>query len=182
MRPAMQTVPFFLFLLVCAGMPAAAQTVKPLDDAALASETGGFSTPGGLQFNFGAMVSTYVDGRLALQSQLTWTAQGPVTTSTATASDDAIAAARAAGIQIGGTPAGAFIPGINGGTFVLHDLDGQHLDDVVVNTADNRDIRQETSIYLNIPDLPQYQAASAAQQAQMQLQDSVDSALSQLSH
>lgn len=52
---------------------------QPLSDDELSGLRGGFTTPGGVTFGFGAVIRSYVDNKLALQTQLTWTPQGVVT-------------------------------------------------------------------------------------------------------
>jgi N-acetylmuramoyl-L-alanine amidase len=54
-------------------------SLLPIGDDELASARGGFSV-GGVDFNFGASVQTLVNGQLALQTNLQWTAAGAVVT------------------------------------------------------------------------------------------------------
>ena len=58
---------------------------------------------------------------------------------------------------------GLYLPGENGGTVVLHDLGDGRIGSVVLNTADNRNIRQETVINLDIPQLQNLQQDYAGQ-------------------
>lgn len=48
-----------------------------VSNAELSGLRGGFFTAGGVQFDFGASIRTMVNGQLALQTNLTWTPQGP---------------------------------------------------------------------------------------------------------
>jgi hypothetical protein len=48
-----------------------------ISNAELSGMRGGFFTAGGAQFDFGASIKTMVNGQLALQTNLTWTPQGP---------------------------------------------------------------------------------------------------------
>jgi hypothetical protein len=48
-----------------------------VSNAELSGMRGGFFTAGGAQFDFGASIKTMVNGQLALQTNLTWTPQGP---------------------------------------------------------------------------------------------------------
>ena len=167
--------------LACVAVPAHAQLA--LDDSTLDAQTAGFRTPDGLEFNFGAVVSTYVDGSLALRTRLIWTDQGAVdvveTGQVSNISGDALAA----GIDLGDMAAsGLFVPGANGGTAVLHDLGDGRIASVIANTADNRDIRQETVINLSIPDFAAYQTDVATQQAQLRIHDTVGRALETALH
>ncbi len=157
--------------------PVAAQDGPPLDNVELEREVGGFQTPSGLEIGFGAEVRTYVDGKLALQTRLTWTDMGAVQTTTAADGGD-VSGAADAGINIGGVPGtGLFVPGNNGGTVVLHGLDSDHISGLVFNTADNRDIRQEVNVTLNVPNLTQFQKDVVGQKFDLRLQDTVARAL-----
>lgn len=143
----------------------------------LESQVGGFQTPTGLEIGFGAEVRTYVDGKLALQTRLTWTDQGAVQTTEGHGNGD-LSGAAGAGINIGGAPgAGLYVPGDNGGTVVLHGLDSDQISGMIFNTADNRDIRQEVNVTLNVPDLTQFQKDVAGQKLDMRIQDTIGRAL-----
>ncbi len=151
----------------------------PLSLEELKAQVGGLRTPDGIEFGLGAIITTYVDGQQALQSHLTWTDQGVVETTDGAGS---LAGAAGAGINIGGNAPGLYLSGENGGTVVLHDLGDGRIGSVVLNTADNRDIRQETVINLDIPQLQQLQQDYSSQKLQMNLQDSVSRALENVNH
>lgn len=155
----------------------AAAEPAPLSDDELDEQRGGLRTPTGVEFGFGAVVDTYVDGKLALRSQLTWTPSGAVQTNSGPTTPDLGAAAAAAGIKLAAGASGTYIPGANGGTVVLSTLNPNQVVNTVLNTADNRDIRQNTTINLSLPDLQQYQAASRAAQMALKLQDGITSAI-----
>lgn len=53
--------------------------VYPMSPTELAAERGGLMTPFG-EINFGAVLRTIVDGKVALETQLIWTPNGPVQT------------------------------------------------------------------------------------------------------
>jgi hypothetical protein len=53
--------------------------VRLVSDRELAGMRGGFFTASGAQFDFGASIRTMVNGKLALQTDLKWTAAGPIT-------------------------------------------------------------------------------------------------------
>ena len=173
-----------LAVLALSALPAVAAAQTQLSDAELAQQVGGLRTPTGVDFNFGAVIRTYVDGDLALQSHLTWTDQGAVeTVDTGAATANLSAQAAAAGIHIpGGVTTGTLIPGDNGATVVLHDLASDRVASLVLNTADNRNIRQDTAITLDLPNMTQYQSDTIHQQMQMNLQDAVGRALESATH
>ena len=112
-------------------------------------------TPIGLDIGFAAQVRTYVDGQLALETKLAWTDQGPQIQR----SGD-LAATTAQGLGAGWS---AVLPGAEGGqTQILQDLSQGRIASVIVNSASNRDIRQQTDITLTLPQLAQLQQQVAA--------------------
>ena len=178
-------------LLAClSGAPALAADGTPVDQVLAApaalSETelertrGGFATPLGFDIGFGAEVSTYVDGKLALQTRLTWTSQGAVRTVEAgDLTPDLVARAAAKGLNLQPSQgAGVLVDGPGGGaTAVLQDLDAKHIAGLVINNASNRDIRQETAINLQLPDFKSLQDSIQATQAQLRLQSALGLAM-----
>ncbi len=160
----------------------AAVDPAPMSDSDLDDQRGGMSTPSGVQFFFGAVVSTYIDGQMALQTQLTWTDQGVVQTTQGDLANDLAAQAAAGGIHLSANASGAYVPGTNGGTVVLNSVDPGQIANAVLNTADNRTITQNTAITLSIPNLAQYQADTQAVQTAMKIQDSIDRAVGITTH
>lgn len=159
------------FVALCG--PAVAQEGVLLNEFELKDQVGGLRTPSGIEFGFGAVVNTYVDGKLELQSQLTFTDHGAIKTDTAGMPGNGAGS----GITVTGGLPGIFLPADSGGTVVLHDLGDGRIGSVVLNTADNRDIRQETILNLNIPDLQNFQKDVAGQVFSANLQDAVQRAL-----
>ncbi len=173
----MRHITFCLVALLLAA-PAMAQEGPPLATEELEREVGGFRTPTGLEVGFGAEVLTYIDGTPALQTRLTWTDAGAVQTTMAANGTTDLSGADGAGIHLGGAPGtGLYVPGVNGGTVVLHGLDSNQISGLIFNTADNRDIRQEVNVTLNVPDLTQFQKDVVGQQLDMRLQDTIGRAL-----
>jgi hypothetical protein len=111
--------------------------IPPLDDAALAAIRGGYISAGGVSFDFGAQISTFVDNKLVLQSRLSLTDQG-------------LATEQAGPGAVGGSVS---IPGQGGDTRVMQLIDPSRIAAVVLNTASNREIRQDTAITVVIPGL-----------------------------
>lgn len=140
---------------------------------------GGIMTPTGLELGFGAVVRTFVDGSLVLQTRLTWSDTGPVETlEYGSPLPDITTAAAAGGVQIEG-PAlpGLVINGEGGITAIAHSIGADHIGNLVINNANNRDIRQSTDITLEIPALAQMQAEVAMQSLDLRLQDAMRVAL-----
>lgn len=149
-----------------------------LDEPELAGETGGLATPNGMDIGFGAVVRTFVDGALVLESTLTWTTAGAATAVSAGAEARLLDNAAAAGLAVpSGAWQGVVIPGDGGETTILQDLGEDRIASLVVNTANNRDVRQDITVDLDIPNLAQMQSDFALDQLQLRLQDAVGSAL-----
>lgn len=148
--------------LAAAPQPAGAQQVlgSRIDDAELADLRGGFLVAAGVTLDFGAVVRTYVDGRLALESRLTWTETGAVTGQTlgsvpgaidlAAALDQALAGGLDIDALRGGQ--GILLSDADGATALVQNLQGG-VQNLIVNNADGRDLRQEIEITLTLPDL-----------------------------
>ena len=169
-----------LFLSFVAGVGAASsQGVlgRPLSDEELAGERGGIQLPTGMEVGFGASVRTFVDGALVLETKLVWTDQGALQSEAAPA-----LAAQGQNGQITLSDGAAQLPGValngdGGSTVVLHELSAARIANVVVNTANNRDIRQEVQIDLAIPELSQFQQSAIQERANMRMMESVGAAL-----
>lgn len=174
-------------MAICTAWPTAqAQAIEDFADAQVLSldqldeVRGGLQLPSGAEFGFGAVMSTFVDGSLALQTRLTWTALGPVeTVEVGMLTPNLTAAAAAGGITLQGGPTiqGLVVGGDGGITAVVHGVSGQHLTNLVINNANNRDIRQSTDITLDIPGFAQMQQDIAAQNVDLRLQTAMGLAL-----
>lgn len=147
--------------------PAHAQVGERLDEAALESYRGGLATPLGYDIGFGASVRTYVDGTLALETRLTWTAEGLRT--------DRLAESAATGVDLsyGGIPRDLGASIAAGSTRIIHDLTENRIASLVINTANDRTIRQETDITLHLPQFAQMQEQFAAERLASALQAAV---------
>lgn len=174
-------------IALCAAWPAAqAQALEDFAGAEVMSleqldeVRGGLQLPSGAEFGFGAVMSTFVDGSLALQTRLTWTALGPVeTVEVGMLTPNLAAAAAAGGITLeGGLAVQGLVVGGDGGiTAVVHGVSGEHLTHLVINNANNRDIRQSTDVTLDIPGFTQMQQDIIAQTVDLRLQTALGLAL-----
>lgn len=140
---------------------------------------GGFLTPDGLEIGFGAVVRTFVDGSLALQTRLTWSETGPVeTVEYGMTVPDISAAAAAGGIKLDGPPLeGVVVNGEGGVTAIVHEISSGQIANLVINNANNRDIRQTTDVTLDVPGLAQMQQDVSVQSMSLRLQDAIGAAL-----
>lgn len=133
--------------LALAMSPRPARAMEGLTAAEMGQQRGGFLVAGNVVFDFGAVVRTFENGALTLQTTLTWTPQGPQ-----------VVRFVGAGVMAAGpdAPAGAFItPG--GATLVQNVTQGQILS-LVLTPASNLDLRQETSVTVTLPGFGPVQA------------------------
>ena len=156
------------FLAFVAG-PAWSQSADPLKDVELHELRGGIATPLGFDIGFAASIRTFVDGTLALETRLVWAPDGLQTQSLPGTPQPGVILGAA-----GSSPG----PVAGGDTRILHDLMENRVASVVINTASNRTIRQETDITLRLPQLPQMQQQMAFDRMASTLQNAVGAALS----
>ena len=180
MRYASILAALIVSLVIGVGGASAQQAVgggAALSDQELAAERGGLRLPTGMEVGFGASVRTFVDGALVLETKLVWTDLGATQTQSAPP-----LASQGQGGQVTLSEGAAQLPGValagdGGSTVVLHELSAARISNIVVNTASNRDIRQEVQIDLAIPDLSQFQQSAIQERANMRMMESVGAAL-----
>lgn len=159
--------------------PAAAGP-QPLSDDELSDLRGGFITTNGFTFGFGVVIRSYVDDRLALQTRMTWTPTGPVTEQVRgdvpglTDLAAALTSLLNSGIDLrglSGTSGGvALVNGSgDGATALIHNVSSGQLQNLIVNTASDRNLRQDIELNLYLPDLAAMQSATSAQQRAAQI-------------
>jgi hypothetical protein len=161
-------------LLAVIGQPARA--LEPMSDSDLDTVRGGFLTADGFTFSFGAVVSTYVNGNLALQTTLNLTSAGPAVTQTAGAIAGALplSDAAAAGINLGSISGqGVLAPGNGGYTAIIQNLTQNQILSLIVNSASNQTILQNTAITLTIPNLAALKASATNAQVSFGLQNAL---------
>ena len=155
-----------------AASPLASADPAALGNDDLDEQRGGLRTPLGLDVGFGASVRTFVDGALVLETRLTWTNGGP--RSEQIVND--LGSITGSPVRIGTLGSLATIaPGK--ATTVVHDLSMNRIANMVINTADNRTIRQETNVTLVLPQLLDIQQRLSADRLSSALQSSVGLAL-----
>ncbi|HEX5007279.1 MAG TPA: hypothetical protein VFV70_09215 [Hyphomonadaceae bacterium] len=116
--------------------------LAPLADDELSDLRGGLLFAGGIAFEFGAVVRTTIDGQPALETRLTWTPDGVIV-------EDLSALAGGPIPEFNGF--GLNITDATGTTLVGHRLLDGELQGFIINTGDNRNIRQEMDITLGLP-------------------------------
>ncbi len=133
----------------------------PLADHELAEQRGGFSWEG-VQIGLGAEIRTYLNGSLALQTNISWSPNGAQTTQWASA---VLTPAAAAELQAGILASGGITMRVGdetvflaneGQTAILHRTDGS-IQNVLINRASNIVARQEVDAALNLGNFGQFQ-------------------------
>lgn len=121
---------------------AALEGLQPLTDAELGDLRGGLLFADGIAFEFGAIVRTTIGGQPALETRLTWTPEGVVVEDLSALAGGPIPEFNGFGLRIMDD---------TGTTLVGHRLLDGELQGFIINTADNRDIRQELDVMLTLP-------------------------------
>lgn len=155
-----------------------AEARSPMSEAEMAAKRAGVMTPLGYEVGVGAVVRTYVDGALALESRLTWAERGFVREHTVgQPTTDAQAAAARLGLNVGEDWIGLILENPDGYTAVLNSFTADHIGNLIVNTASDQDIRLETEVLLDIPELERFQQQFQTEQLDLRIQDALADAL-----
>lgn len=183
----MRTYGFLAGLTACAllaGAPCQAGeafAAPVLAVAELDDQRGGFLVIDGLQVGFGAVMRTFVDGQLSLETRLTIDATGRnvVQTGGSAAPLDAaaLAALNEAGLDLRGLASGQVQLVGDGGTAVAHDFDAGRIASFVANAANDRSIRQETAVTVELPNHGATQAEALAGVIGLRLGDDMNAAV-----
>jgi hypothetical protein len=171
----------FAALVVSAGRPARAEPPNaPVSDSELDGMRGGYLSADGLQFNFGALLTTTVNGQLALQTQVNFTPSGPQvaqTTGPSTVQGASAANGAITGLKLQGYDPSQIAVLNNGATALIQKVTGGQVQNIVINTASNQNIQQSTQLQLTIPNFAQTQQFFQQNLAMTHLMQNVQSGL-----
>jgi hypothetical protein len=150
-------------LIMISGRPAkaSADLPAPVSDAELDGSRGGFIAADGIEFNFGALLSTMVNGQLALQTQVTFTPGGPQVTQTTgpnTVQGVSASTGTITGLNLQGYSPSQVALLNNGATALIQKVTGG-IQNIVINAASNQNIQQSTQLQLTLPNFAQSQQA-----------------------
>lgn len=145
-----------------------------LSDEDMADLRGGIRLPNGVDVGLGAVVTTYSNGVPILATQLTWTDAGAVVDQTiSNAGQDIRAlspeALAALGINPSSGAGGVVIADANGVTALVHNVTDGALQNILINNANGRDIRQDVNVTLTLPNFEAMQSAILLQQIGLRL-------------
>lgn len=149
----------------------AAETARPapafqvVPDEELDTARGGYLLADNLAFQFGAIMRTYENGALSLQTQLVWTPDGPAFQQDA---GDGVMALT--GPELGAIGADGFFL-TSGGAIVQHDLKAGEFMNLLLNTESGRDYRQDLAITLVLPGFESAQGDMGRQLTGLRLAD-----------
>lgn len=130
--------------------------VEVMDDDAMRNLRGGLAVGPNLQINFGAQITTYVNGAPALTTNLTWTDMGQFVEQTVGGIGqriEALTPEQRAELGLDGleNAGGVVIADTEGVTTLVHNVTEGALQNIIMNTAANRDLRQEVDLTLELP-------------------------------
>lgn len=150
--------------------------VEVMQDAEMSDLRGGLAIAPGLVVNFGAVVTTYMDGAPILTTTLSWTEFGAVMRQTfgsmgTRISDLSPEALAALGLDGLGGLDGIVIDDENGVTALVHNLTEGSMQNIIINNATGRDLHQEIDITLEMPGFEALQAGYLLDRFGMQLND-----------
>ncbi|WEK44016.1 MAG: hypothetical protein P0Y64_04070 [Candidatus Sphingomonas colombiensis] len=142
--------------------PSAFAHMTVLSDSEMAEAHGGFDW-GGMNITFGADVQTYLNGQLALQTVVNWSANGATTQtivgSQLTLADMTSATGGAGGIAIPQTISGSQVYFANAGQTALIQNANGALQNVLINAMANLNAVQQTNATVTLGNYTAFAAA-----------------------
>lgn len=154
-----------------AGQAAAADdpwgAVEVMSDSEMAELRGGIKLPNGVDLGLGAIVTTYSNGAPVLQTQLTWTDAGAVVDETIGSVGQDISTmtpAQLDALGLSGMTGGVIIKDADGVTALVHNVTDGALQNVIINNANGRDLRQDIAVTMTLPNFEAMQTLISLQQ------------------
>lgn len=133
----------------------------------LADARGGYITADGVSFDLGALISTYQNGELALQTQLTWTPSGAVASHVV--GDPYASGAQAAQAAAAALTNGGVVVADASGNTQIYQGAGNSLRNLVVTSASNTDFLQDIQVTITLPGFEAMQGGFALDQIGIRL-------------
>jgi hypothetical protein len=154
-----------------------------VDDASLDDMRGGFSV-GGVEIGFGAVITTYSDGQMALATQLTWTQAGIIVAETfgnlgQTLESLTPEEQAALGLEAFAGAGGVVINDESGVTALVHNVTEGALQNVILNTASGRNLAQQVDVTITLPGFEAVQGMLSAELFGLRLDEDASHMLSQ---
>lgn len=157
--------------------------VEVLGEAEMSELRGGIRLTPALEVNFGALVTTHVNGAPAFATQITWTQAGALVERSM----------GELGIRLGAlTPAergalglegldgadGVVIADASGATALIHNVADGTLQNIIINDASGRDLRQDIAVTLALPGFEAVQKTLELERMGLRLDAEMRNALS----
>jgi len=140
----------------------------PLGEGELANARAGFLLPSGVEAQFGAVARTFSDGRLILETHISWAEDGARIEQVL--ASDALAQSTA-------LPGGYLLRDAHGDTTFAHQFESGGLRNVLLNEASERDIRLDTQLMLTLPGFAETQQGFRADVLAIRIADDVQAAI-----
>jgi hypothetical protein len=152
--------------------------VEVMSDVEMDDNRGGFEIAG-LNINFGATVTTLVNGVPAMVTTLTWTDVGAFVEATVgdvglNIADMTPEQLTALGLDGLGNANGVVIEDEAGVTALVHNLTNGSLQNIIINNATGRDLTQEIDVTLTLPGFEFVQGQLTTELFGMQLTDDMN--------
>ncbi len=156
--------------------------VEVMADEEMAELRGGLRVTDGLDIGFGAVITTFSNGVPVLQTQLNWTDSGAVVQRTygslGQRIEDLPASARSVlGIEGLEDAGGVVILDSDGVTALMHNITDGALQNIIVNNANGRNLRQEVDVTLTLPNFEAMQGMFDIQRLGLKLDGDLTAAL-----
>lgn len=158
-------------------IPGQAEARRTLSDTEMSSLRGGMLVAGGIAFDFGAVVRTYEDGALALETQVTWTPTGPAVTQTPGVGVTPLTSQQLSALSGLGVPYQTA-----SGAAIVQNLSSNQITNVLLNTGDNHAFRQDTAVTLSLPGFAATQLSMSQQLLGLRLADDLAAGATFLFH
>lgn len=177
--------------LVAFATPAVVQRAaarEPMTDEEMDDARGGILVAGNLAFEFGAVMKTYEDGVLSLQTSVNWTPTGPQVTQTA-GPDVATGQQLAAGLDP--TTAATLSAATHStpssyttadGATLIQQVSPSQVLNLIANTGSNHTYQLDTAVTLVLPGFASTQANMAQELTALHIAQEVTTLMSSAAH
>lgn len=156
--------------------------IEIMDDGEMAEMRGGLRVSDGLDIGFGAVITTYSNGAPVMQTHLNWTDAGEMierTYGSIGAQIDTLPAEARAVLGIEGMTGagGVVINDAQGVTALMHHITDGSLQNIIVNNASGRDLRQEIDVTLRLPNFEAMQGVFDIQRLGLRIDSDLTAAI-----
>ncbi len=132
------------------------------DDEVLGEQRGGFLVADGIEFDFSASLETFIDGQSVMSTLMTWTPAGQKIEQTGLADGQTVQGVdiqvllAQSNLQMVNPASGTYVAG--GKALAIQQIGANGIQNVLLNTADGLNIRQDLSVTLTLPNADQFQS------------------------